>query len=149
SPVRARIRSRSNSASPASTVSISRPCDVVVSAHASPSDLKPAFLPVMVARMFNRSRGRSRQPVEPRDHQHVIGLKLVEQPAKPRPVGLSSAYMHVAENLPASGLGQLPRLGVNALALSARRYPCITVFHGVDYAPRFCTKKGQSFQASN
>jgi hypothetical protein len=35
SPVLARINSRSNSASPPSTVSISRPCDVVVSAQAS------------------------------------------------------------------------------------------------------------------
>src|SRR6202008_4260389 len=54
--VRARIRSRSNSAWPPRTVSMSRPCDVVVSAHVSPRDLKPAFLPVMVARTFNRSR---------------------------------------------------------------------------------------------
>jgi hypothetical protein len=46
------------------------------------------------------------------------------------PVGLGPADMHVAENLSASGLGQLPRLGVNALAFSARRYPCIPVFHG-------------------
>ena len=56
SPVRTRIRSRSNSARPPSTVSISRPCDVVVSAHASPSDRNPAFLPVMAARVFDRSR---------------------------------------------------------------------------------------------
>ena len=56
SPVRARIRSRSNSASPPSTVSISRPCDVVVSAHVSPSERKPAFLAVIAARVFNRSR---------------------------------------------------------------------------------------------
>src|SRR5580704_2230706 len=38
SPVRVRIRSRSNSASPPRTVSIRRPCDVVVSAHVSPRD---------------------------------------------------------------------------------------------------------------
>jgi tetratricopeptide (TPR) repeat protein len=56
SPVRARIRSRSNSARPPSTVSIKRPCDVVVSAHVSPSDLKPAFLAVIAASLFNRSR---------------------------------------------------------------------------------------------
>ena len=42
SPVRARINSRSNSARPPSTVSISRPWALVVSAHASLSDLKPA-----------------------------------------------------------------------------------------------------------
>ena len=45
-----------NSASPPSTVSMSRPCDVVVSAHVSPSERKPAFLAVMAARVFNRSR---------------------------------------------------------------------------------------------
>ncbi len=38
SPVRARINSRSNSASPPSTVSLSRPCAVVVSAHVSARD---------------------------------------------------------------------------------------------------------------
>jgi hypothetical protein len=58
--VRARIKSR-YSASPASTVSINRPCDVVVSAHVPPRDLKPAFLLVTAASVFNRSqrfRGR-------------------------------------------------------------------------------------------
>jgi hypothetical protein len=42
SSVRALINSRSNSARPPSTVSISPPCGVVVSAQASASDLKPA-----------------------------------------------------------------------------------------------------------
>jgi hypothetical protein len=38
------------------TVRINRPCDVVVSAHVSPMDLKPAFLAVIAASVFNRSR---------------------------------------------------------------------------------------------
>ncbi len=42
--------------SPPSTVSISRPCDLVVSAHASPKDRNPAFLLVIAASVFNRSR---------------------------------------------------------------------------------------------
>jgi hypothetical protein len=46
----------------------------------------------------------------------------LDHPAKLHPVGLGSAHMHVTENLLASGLGQLLRLGVNALALAARRY---------------------------
>jgi hypothetical protein len=50
SPVRARISSRSNSASPPSTVSIKRPCGVVVSAHASPSDRNPAPTFAIVSR---------------------------------------------------------------------------------------------------
>jgi hypothetical protein len=56
--------------------------------------------------------------------------------------------MHVAENFSASGLGQLPGLRVNALALSARRYPCVTVFHGPNYAAKLRSKKAQSFQLS-
>ena len=35
---------------------INRPCDVVVSAHVSPRDLKPAFLAAIAASAFNRSR---------------------------------------------------------------------------------------------
>jgi hypothetical protein len=38
------------------TVSIKRPCAVVVSAHVSCSERKPAPLPVMVASVFNGSR---------------------------------------------------------------------------------------------
>jgi hypothetical protein len=33
-----------------------RPCDVVVSAHVSPSDRKQAFFSAIVARMLRRSR---------------------------------------------------------------------------------------------
>jgi len=54
-PVRARIGSRSNSASPPRKVSINRPCAVVVSAHASPSERKPAFFAVIAPRVFNKS----------------------------------------------------------------------------------------------
>ena len=41
--------------------------------------------------------GGSREPVEPRHHQHVTGVELVEQPAKRRAVGLGSAR-HFAEH---------------------------------------------------
>jgi hypothetical protein len=51
-----RISSRSNSARQPSTVSISRPCGVVVSAHVSLSDRKPAQLSVTAARTLSRSR---------------------------------------------------------------------------------------------
>jgi hypothetical protein len=99
--------------------------------------------------VLRRSRVERASRVETRHHHHVIGFKLVEQPAKLHAVGLGSADMHVAENLPASGLGQLPRLRVNALALSARRYPCIPVFHGGNYAANLRSKKAQSFQRPN
>jgi hypothetical protein len=49
SPVRVRIKSLSNSARPPNTVSIKRPCAVMVSAHVSPSEQKPAFLTVIAA----------------------------------------------------------------------------------------------------
>ena len=50
------MSSRSNSASPPSTVSIRRPCGVVVSAQWSASDRKAAPRSAIVARMFRRSR---------------------------------------------------------------------------------------------
>lgn len=56
SPVLARIKLRSNSAKPASTVTISLPCGVVVSANGSASDLKPARALPMASRMLSRSR---------------------------------------------------------------------------------------------
>ena len=56
SPVRVRIRSRSNSARPPRTVSISRPCEVVVSAQVSRSDLNPAPFSDTSPSTFNRSR---------------------------------------------------------------------------------------------
>lgn len=55
-PVRALVSSRSNSANPPKTVSMSRPCGVVVSAQVSPIDRKPAPLSAIVARMLSRSR---------------------------------------------------------------------------------------------
>ena len=56
SPVRARISSRSNSARPPSTVSISRPCGVVVSAQVFSTERKPAPDLAKASRTFNRSR---------------------------------------------------------------------------------------------
>src|SRR5262249_56658789 len=66
SPVRARISSRSNSARPPRTVSISRPWAVVVSAQASLRLLKPAPRSEIAAMTLRRSRveraSRSRLP---------------------------------------------------------------------------------------
>jgi len=73
-----------------------------VSAHVSPRDLKPAFLP------------------EPRHGHHAAGVELVEQPAKLRPVRLRPAR-HFGEHFFASGLRELAHLGVNALAASQGR----------------------------
>jgi len=85
--------------------------------------------------------GGSRQPVEPRHHKHVARLKRLDHPAKLRPVCLRSAHMYVAEHLAASRLGQLPRLGVNALAFPARRHSRIAVFHKVIMQLIYAAKK--------
>jgi hypothetical protein len=115
SPVRARIRSRSNSASPPRTVSINLPCDVVVSARVSPRDLKPAFLAVMAASAFNRPAGRSRQPVKPRYHHDVTGGRF-RRGADEAAVGRGSAR-HFAKQLVRAGRAKLADLRVNALAI--------------------------------
>jgi len=91
SPVRARISSRSNSAKPPSTVSINRPCGVVVSAQASFRDRKPALRSPMAASVFRRSRvvraSRS-SPLPGRGHRGrasaEAGKARADPPARPR-----------------------------------------------------------------
>ena len=56
SPVRARISARSNSAKPPSTVSMRRPCGVVVSAHVSLSERKPALAFATASSTLSKSR---------------------------------------------------------------------------------------------
>ena len=55
-PVRARMSSRSNSARPPRTVSISRPCGVVVSAQLSFKLLNPAPFAAISAKILSKSR---------------------------------------------------------------------------------------------
>ena len=63
---------------PAKHRHISRLCGVVVSAQASPKDLKPApALPDRIENVEQIARGAG-QPVEPRHHEHVAGLKPPE-----------------------------------------------------------------------
>ena len=64
--VRLRIRSRSNSASPPSTVSMSRPWAVVVSAQAIAPKCEPGLTPGDRCQRVQQVAGGSRQPVEPR-----------------------------------------------------------------------------------
>ena len=121
SPVRARINSRSNSASPPSTVSIKRPCAVVVSAHASCEGSIPGFLAGDApGGVLSRSRVERAKPVEPRHHHHVTGADLAQQAGKLRPVGLHSAR-HLPEHLLGSGDAKLAHLC--GLPLPASRYP--------------------------
>jgi hypothetical protein len=109
---------------------------MVVSAHVSPRDLKPAFLPVIAASVFNRSR------MDRASRSSLVtvsaGVELVQQPVKLRAVGLRSAR-HFAEHLFASSLGELAHLGVNALAVGG--YPRATVFHAFTYGGNLCKGK--------
>jgi len=89
---------------------------VVVSAHASPSERKPAFLTGDRRERVQQVAGGARQPVEPRHHHHVAGVKLVEQAAKLRPVRLGSAR-HFPEHLACPVFPQIRYLSGDALAV--------------------------------
>jgi hypothetical protein len=91
SPVRARINSRSNSASPPCTVSIKRPCAVAGVGPCVGEGSKPGFLACDRREGVEKVAGRACQPVEPRHRHHVAGADLGQQPAKLRPVRLGSA----------------------------------------------------------
>jgi hypothetical protein len=95
---------------PPSTVSIRRPCDVVVSAQVSHSDRRPARFSAIVARMLRRSRVD--RAVEPRHYEHVAGVELGEGAAKLNAISACAAR-RLAEYLLDSGLAQLLHLRVN------------------------------------
>jgi hypothetical protein len=85
------ISARSNSARPPKTVSISRPCAVVVSAQASASDLKPApGFRNRVEDVEQVARG-SGEPVKPRHHQHITLVQPSQQFRKLGPVSTGTA----------------------------------------------------------
>src|SRR5256885_1212351 len=62
-------------------VNIKRPCAVVVFAHVSCKERKPAPLPVIAASVFNRSRV-DRATIEAREHQHVALVDRVDRAAQ-------------------------------------------------------------------
>jgi hypothetical protein len=126
SPVRARINSRSSSAKPPSTVSINRPCAVVVSAHTSARDRNSASLPLIDARVLRRSRVERAKPVEASHHHHVAEADFGQQPATLWPVGLGSVRHFPKHPLGSSG-AKLTHL--RRPALSIRRYSCVPVDH--------------------
>jgi hypothetical protein len=64
--------------------------------------------------------------IEPRDHQHVALVELVEDTAQLDAVGLRAAR-RFAKDLLGSGGAQLLHLRAEALAVG--RYPCIAVNH--------------------
>src|SRR5262249_13027847 len=122
-PVLARINSRSNSARPPSAVSISRPCGVVVSAQASPSDLKSAPALPTASRMLSKPRAPG-EPVEPRHHQHVAGFEAFDHFGQLGPVGLRATDL-LRVDLYAAGGPELCILRGEALAV--RAHPGVAV----------------------
>src|SRR5215813_8426158 len=104
SPVRARISSRSNSAKPPRTVSISRPCAVVVSAHVSLSERKPAPRFPISSSTLSRAR----------DDENITWFETADHLGKLRPVGLGARYL-LFEHLGAAGGHQLGILGGQVL----------------------------------
>ncbi len=140
SPVRTRIRSLSNSASPPSN--INRPCAVVVSAHASPRDRKPPPLPPMAASVLRRSRVDLASLSRRVTISTSTLADMVKGAAQPGPVGPCAAR-RLPENLFGSGLAQLPDLRVNALAVC--RYPRIAVNHAGILHVIYAQKKGLFF----
>jgi hypothetical protein len=88
------MRSRSSSAKPPRTAIIKSP--VLVPAHGTRRLGKRSEIGFAIGDRRERVQQvarRSRQPVEPCDHQHVAGVELVEHAAKLRALGLGSARL--------------------------------------------------------
>ena len=103
SPVRARISSRSNSARPPKTVSINRPCAVVVSAHVSCRDLKPAPASAMAANVLSESlvdlANRSAC-----HHEHVAGREPLQRFGQFGTIRFGARYLFGEDLGAASGM---------------------------------------------
>src|SRR6516162_10338201 len=117
-----RIKLRSNSAIPDSTVGIRRPCALVVSAQGSPSDLKPApSLPI-------RSMILSRSSVERASRSSLVTTRLVPHYRNPSSIDpkigrLSGelAYLPAPAPIVTPSITSPP--GYPRLLASARREP--------------------------
>jgi hypothetical protein len=147
SPVRGRISSPSNSASPPNTVSISRPCAVVVFAQLSPSNWKPALRSAIAPRVLRRSRveraspaGRAWSPSAPR--------RLATRPApcaagRGRSERRSPSCGTPSYSRPwSAGAPGRPRFG-------RRSRPVHNHISWLNSAPDLRAKKAKSFQHSN
>ena len=108
---------------------------MVVSAHASPSDRKPAFFSVIAASVFNRSRVDRGEPVKPRHHHHVAGGDFGEKPAKLRPVGPGSAR-HFTEHCGRPGGAKLAHNQLPKILLQSGRSSLGVEFSGRPPSPR-------------
>jgi hypothetical protein len=118
--VRARIKSRSNSASPAQN---SQHQAAVRRRRVGPCVAERSETGFAIGDRRERVQQvarRSRQPVEPRHHQHVAGVELVEYATKLCALGLDPAR-HFAEHHVRPVLPQIRDLSGDALPVG--RYP--------------------------
>src|SRR5262249_6906039 len=105
--VRCKIRSRSNSAIPDSTVNIRRPCAVVVSAQIA-KRLEAGAFPADQVDDPKQVDRRARQPVKLGHDQAVTSLKLIERALQFRPPGGNAG--HLLAEYPLNACGQEQRL---------------------------------------
>ena len=120
--VRDAIKCRSNSASPPTTVRISRPCGVVVSAQASRSERKLAFASPIVAKILRSSRVDRSKPVQPRHKHDVAFVKLGQKPLELLAIATRSVDLLLKNPLRARRL-QLRNLRAQALPKSTPSHP--------------------------
>ena len=86
--------------------------------------------------------GGSGQAVEPRHHQHIAGIELVDQAAKLSRIGLGSAC-RFAEHLARRMFPQRRDLRRDTLAV--RRDPRVPVNHGITMCTYSATEKANDF----
>ena len=116
SPVRVRISSRSNSANPARTVSISRPCGEVVSAHESRRERKPAPLSPMAASVLRRSLvDRARRSRRVTSSTSPFPNDAIARCNWARPVTAPLTFSRIDSLCP--GRSKLAHLGLKALSV--------------------------------
>jgi hypothetical protein len=115
--VRARIRSRSNSARPPSQHQAAVRCRGVSPCVAERSE--SSFLLGDRRQDVEKVARRSRQAVEPRHHEHVAGVELVEDAAKLDAIGLRAAG-HLALHFLCAG-------GLNPGHLASTLWPSVDI----------------------
>ena len=116
SPVRVRMSSRSNSANPARTVSISRPCGEVVSAHESRRERKPAPRSPTAARVLRRSLvDRARRSRRVTSSKSPFPNDAIARCSWARPVTAPLTFSRVDSLCP--GRSKLAHLGIEALSV--------------------------------
>jgi hypothetical protein len=129
---------------PPRTVSISRPCGVLVSAHESPSDRKPAFLSVMAAMVFRRSRVDRASRLSLVTSRTSPTSSVAIKSAELRAVRLGAAR-HFAEHSSGARRPELVHLRVDALTVG--RDARVAVNHAIILSLYSATEKPNDFNS--